>query len=68
MHQKRKYSVRIDNVFFLKQLGASLRDATTAVPKEELTEDIRLALRRLDRLDAREKATTSEEPHIDPTA
>ena len=54
MHETRKYALRIDNVYFLKRLGASLREATADVPKEELPEEIRLALRRLDRLDARE--------------
>lgn len=49
MNQTPKFAVRIDNVYFLKQLGTSLRDATANVPLEELPEDIRLALRRLER-------------------
>jgi hypothetical protein len=48
MHQKPKYDLRIDNVYFLKQVGATLRQAMAGVPPEELTEDIRLALRRLE--------------------
>jgi hypothetical protein len=44
-----KYDLRIDNVYFLKHVGATLRQATAGVPREELPEDIRLALRRLER-------------------
>jgi hypothetical protein len=67
MHEKRKYAVRIDNVYFLKQLGASLREAVADVPKEELPEEIRLALRRLDRLSARQNPSARDTPH-DPAA
>ena len=49
MHQTPKYALRIDNVYFLKHVGDTLRQATASVPREELTEDIRLALRRLER-------------------
>jgi hypothetical protein len=68
MHAKRKYAVRIDNVYFLKQLGASLREAVADVPKEELPEEIRLALRRLDRLSARQNPSARGTPHDDPAA
>lgn len=66
MHENRKYALRIDNVYFLKRLGASLREATADVPKEELPEEIRLALRRLDRLDAREAQPPREGSRDDP--
>ena len=49
MTENPKYDLRIDNVYFLKHVGATLREATAGVPREELTEDIRLALRRLER-------------------
>jgi hypothetical protein len=49
MDQPPKYDFRIDNVYFLKHVGATLRQATAGVPREELSEDIRLALRRLER-------------------
>jgi hypothetical protein len=49
MDQSPKYDLRIDNVYFLKHVGATLRQATAGVPREELSEDIRLALRRLER-------------------
>jgi hypothetical protein len=49
MHQTPKYALRIDDVYFLKHVGATLRQATTGVSREDLTEDIRLALRRLER-------------------
>ena len=68
MHEKRKYAVRIDNVYFLKQLGASLREAVADVPKEELPEEIRLALRRLDRLAARQNPSARDTPQDDPAA
>jgi hypothetical protein len=49
MAENRKYVLRIDNVYFLKHLGNSLREATAGVSEEDLPEDIRLALRRLER-------------------
>jgi hypothetical protein len=49
MDRTPKYDLRIDNVYFLKHVGATLRQATAGVPREELTEDMRLALRRLER-------------------
>lgn len=60
MEQKPKYVARIDNVYFLKHLGASLREATSQVVKEELSEDIRILLRRLERLEARGKARKAD--------
>ena len=55
MEQKPKYVARIDNVYFLKHLGASLRDAAAHIATEELPQDIRLLLRRLERLETRRK-------------
>jgi hypothetical protein len=55
MEQKPKYVARIDNVYFLKHLGASLREAAGQIATEELPEDIRLLLRRLERLETRGK-------------
>jgi hypothetical protein len=55
MEQKPKYVARIDNVYFLKHLGASLRRAAGQIATEELPDDIRLLLRRLDRLETRGK-------------
>ena len=56
MHRKAKYIAQIDNVYFVGRLGASLREATADIVREELPENIRLLLRRLERLEA--KGTT----------
>jgi hypothetical protein len=53
MKEKPKYVARIDNVYFLRRLGDSLRKATNHITKEELPDNIRLLLRRLERLEAR---------------
>ena len=50
-----KYVARIDNVYFVKRVGASLRHATSHIVAEELPENIRLLLRRLERLEVRGK-------------
>jgi hypothetical protein len=55
MQEAPKYVARIDNVYFVKRVGASLRDATSHIVTEELPENIRLLLRRLDRLEVRGK-------------
>ena len=41
------------NVYFLKHLGASLREAAAHIATEELPQDICLLLRRLERLETR---------------
>ena len=46
---------RIDNIYFINRVGASLREATDHVTTEELPENIRLLLRRLKRLEVRAK-------------
>ena len=53
---KPKYTARLDNVYFLAQIGASLRLATQDIAREELPTNIKLMLRRLDRLEVRDKA------------
>lgn len=55
METKQKYVARIDNVYFINRVGASLREATSHVATEELPENIRLLLRRLNRLEVRAK-------------
>ena len=55
MEKKPKYMTRIDNIYFINHVGASLREATDHVTIEELPENIRLRLRRLKRLEVRAK-------------
>jgi hypothetical protein len=55
MEKKPKYVARIDNIYFINRVGASLREATDHVTTEELPENIRLLLRRLERLEVRAK-------------
>ena len=54
MEEKPKYVARIDNIYFVRRVGASLREATSHIATEELPENIRLLLRRLERLEDRE--------------
>src|SRR3954451_22312897 len=54
MEEKPKYVARIDNVYFMRRLGASLREPPSHVTTEALPEDIRLLLRRLERLEGRD--------------
>ena len=53
---KRKYTVRVDNVYFLSRIGLSLRWATKAIAHRDLPLDIRQLLARLDEIEARETA------------
>jgi hypothetical protein len=54
--RERKYTVRVDNVYFLSRIGLSLRWATRDIAREELPADIRRLLAQLDRLQAEENA------------
>jgi hypothetical protein len=56
MDKSPKYAVRIDNIYFLDRIGASLRWATEDIAREELPADIKHLLNRLDRLEARARA------------
>jgi hypothetical protein len=53
MGEKSNYVARIENIYFLSCIGASLRWATNDIAREELPDDIRLLLRRLERLEAK---------------
>ena len=53
MEKQPKYVARIDNVYFINCVGASLRAATSKLTTEELPENIRLLLRRLKRMEDR---------------
>ena len=55
MDKKPKYVARIDNIYFVNRVGASLRAATDHVITDDLPENIRLLLRRLERLEVRAK-------------
>ena len=48
-----KCAGRLDNIVFLDRVGETLRWATAGTPKEALPEEMRLLLRRLDRLETR---------------
>jgi len=53
MHRKARYVAQIDNIYFVGRIGASLREATADIVRDELPENIRLLLRRLERLEAK---------------
>ena len=48
MEHTPKCDLRVDNVYFLKHVGGALRKASADVTKEELPEEIRLALESLE--------------------
>ena len=54
MDRKPKYVAHIENVYFVGRIGASLRQATADIAREDLPENIRHLLRRLDRLEAKD--------------
>jgi hypothetical protein len=51
-----KFAAQLDNIVFLDRIGSTLRWATENIAREELPENIRLLLRRLDRVEAKEQA------------
>jgi hypothetical protein len=57
-----KYTAQIENIYFLQRIGATLRWATQDVEREELPEDIRRLLRRLDRLEAKARLKGNGDP------
>ena len=64
--QKSKYTVRVDNVYFLSRIGLSLRWATQDMAREDLPADIRRLLAGLDEIEAQESAAQgSGEPDND---
>jgi hypothetical protein len=48
-----KFIAQVGNIYFLARIGSSLRWATSDITREELSPEINLLLRRLDRLEAR---------------
>ena len=54
MLPKRKYP-QLANVVFLDRVGPTLRSATSDIIQEELPEEIRILLRRLERFEARDR-------------
>ena len=54
MDQKPKHVAQIDNIYFVKRIGASLREATADTVRDKLPECIQLLLRRLERLEAKD--------------
>jgi hypothetical protein len=55
-NRKPKYTVRVDNVYFLTRIGLSLRWATQGVAREALPADIRRLLAGLDEVEAQQAA------------
>lgn len=53
--QRRPKFPHFQNVVFLDRIGDTLRQATSDIAREDLPENIRLLLRRLDRLDMRDQ-------------
>ena len=66
MVESSKYAAQIGNIYFLSRVGVSLRWATNDIAREELPDNIRLLLRRLDRLKAKTKALR-QKPESGPT-
>lgn len=57
MHRLSKYP-QLKNVVFLDKIGDTLRQATNEIAREDLPEDIQRLLRRLERVELREKLKT----------
>jgi hypothetical protein len=57
-----RYTVRVDNVYFLSRVGLSLRWATEGVAREDLSADVRRLLAQLDELEAQELAEPAASP------
>lgn len=51
-----KYSVRIGNVYFLARIGLSLRWAAAGAAPDQLTQEVRHLLTRLDQVEAQQAA------------
>ena len=49
----KKYTARVDNIYFLPWIGMSLRWATQDIARRDLPADVRDLLRRLERLEVR---------------
>jgi hypothetical protein len=60
MEKQPKYVARIDNVYFINRVGASLREATSNLTTEELPQNLRLLLRRLKRMEDRAKSQKTD--------
>jgi hypothetical protein len=60
----KKYTARIDNIYFLPRIGMSLRWATQDILKTDLPPNVRDLLRQLDRLETRALAKQLR-PHND---
>ena len=67
MDKDAKYAARLANVYFLRLLGTSLRQATADVPKEELPEEISRLLRELQRQEFLQNIHAGK-PSADPSA
>jgi hypothetical protein len=52
----KKYTARVDNIYFLSRIGMSLRWATQDMLSTDLPPNVRHLLRRLDRLEAQSLA------------
>jgi hypothetical protein len=52
----RRYTARIDNVYFLSRIGLSLRWATRSLPPQDVPANVRQLLAQLDEVEAEELA------------
>jgi len=55
MYKKLSQHPQLKNVVFLDRVGETLRQATSDIAKEDLPENILLLLRRLDRIEQRNR-------------
>jgi hypothetical protein len=59
-----KFIAQVGNVYFLARIGSTLRWATSDITREELSPDIHLFLRRLDRIEARNAAKSQKKGRV----
>ena len=60
-YRKSKYTVRVDNVYFLSRIGLSLRWASQDIARENLPADVRRLLAGLDEIEAQQNAAHGPE-------
>ena len=61
MYRKALQHPQFKNVVFLDRVGDTLRQATNDIAKEDLPEDILLLLRRLERIEQRDRRRAASE-------
>jgi len=60
--RQRRYTARIDNVYFLSRIGLTLRWVTSSLPPQDIPANVRQLLARLEEVEAEEIAARNAAP------